>query len=422
MALVKNYHKLLMQTLILCLLSPALNGRIIKVGPARDIKGISEAAALCEPGDTILIDNGTYKGGIMLNRLRGNGLLPVSILAGKPGEVIIRGGESGIHLKDPAFILISGLVFEGQTGNGLNIDDDGDYSTPATNIEISDCRWGNLNATGNNDQLKMSGVDFFTITDCNFSNGSPGGSMIDMVGCHHGTISGCTFSEAGMNAIQAKGGSSDLTIRRNRFTNPGERAINIGGSTGLEFFRPKGFEWEASGIRVWSNIFIGGGSAVAFVGASNCEVVNNTITGTTLWVVRILQENRNEGMKPCSGNRFINNIVIFRAPGRPAVNIGPGTDPLTFSFSNNLWYNPDDPGWKGPGASVNETNPIIGKDPMLNMQSFTPGKNSPAKAMGLSVDQPITDFYSNGFREKRSIGAVEIIGAKLSSRPPRFFP
>ena len=41
------------------------------------------------------------------------------------------------------------------------------------------------------------------------------------------------------SGIQAKGGTSDIVIRANRFESAGGRALNLGGSTGLEFFRPQ---------------------------------------------------------------------------------------------------------------------------------------------------------------------------------------
>ena len=57
-----------------------------------------------------------------------------------------------------------------------------------------------------------------------------------------GLIVGCTFrheDRRGANGVQAKGGSRDITIRRCRFEHAGSRAINIGGSTGRAYFRPR---------------------------------------------------------------------------------------------------------------------------------------------------------------------------------------
>ena len=108
----------------------------------------------------------------------------------------------------------------------------------------------------------------------------------------------------------------------------------------MEFFRPAGAVYEALEIKVWSNIFIGGTSALAFVGAVNCEAFNNTIISPSKWVVRILQENRNPVLLSCSRNIFRNNLILFTGRNMIPINIGPGTNPETFNFSNNLRFNP----------------------------------------------------------------------------------
>ena len=69
-----------------------------------------------------------------------------------------------------------------------------------------------------------------------------GGSGVDMVGSHQGLIERSLFqgnNDLAGSGIQAKGGTSDIVIRANRFESAGGRALNLGGSTGLEFFRPQ---------------------------------------------------------------------------------------------------------------------------------------------------------------------------------------
>ncbi len=94
---------------------------------------------------------------------------------------------------------------------------------------------------GNHDALKMSGVDNFTVRRCRFEGW--GGSGIDMVGCHHGVIEDCTFvGKKGFsqsNAVQLKAGTRDVLVQTSFFKDVGHRSINLGGSTGLAFFRPR---------------------------------------------------------------------------------------------------------------------------------------------------------------------------------------
>ena len=105
-----------------------------------------------------------------------------------------------------------------------------------------------IGPTGNRDGIKLSGVDDFRVEGCTVERWGSGGSGIDMVGCHRGEIVGCTFRHGdttGDSGVQAKGGSRDVVIRRCRFEHAGQRAVNLGGSTGLAFFRPKPEGYEA---------------------------------------------------------------------------------------------------------------------------------------------------------------------------------
>src|SRR5262249_8299152 len=151
---------------------------------------------------------------------------------------------------------------------------------------------------GNRDGIKLSGLEDFTVQDCVLERWGDGGSGVDMVGCHRGRIADCTFRQGGADAVQAKGGTAGIRVEHCRFEDYGERGINIGGSTGLEFFRPplKTFptdgRYEARDIRVEENLFVGGMAPVAFVGVDGAVVRRNTIYRPQRWALRILQETR----------------------------------------------------------------------------------------------------------------------------------
>lgn len=242
-------------------------------------------------------------------------------------------------------------------------------------------------------------------------NGSPGGSGIDMVGCHDGIIRNCHFENLGSNSIQAKGGTSNIRIEANVFQNGGLRALNLGGSTGLQFFRPIDAAYEAADLKVYSNIFIGSEAPVAFVGSINCEVINNTIYLPGKWVMRILQETVDETrFPPCGYNTFRNNIIYIDNRVNVEVNIGPNTAPETFTFSNNLWYHSQDPNWSGPVLPAVEANSIVGQDPLFAdafAADFDIEEGSPAIGVGFEVINPATDHEGKDFLEPRSVGAFE---------------
>jgi parallel beta helix pectate lyase-like protein len=395
----------------LIIVTVPVTAQVLEVGPGLNYATVEAAARDAAPGDTILVAEGTHAGGEHISNLQGSPNGWISIVAELPGSTIYQGGSNAWQFSDAAYVRISGFVFQGQTGNGVNIDDAGTIDTPTHHIVIEDCEWRALNATGNNDQLKLSGLDSFTVRNCSFVNGSPGGSGIDMVGCHDGTIENSSFVNQGSNSIQAKGGTSSILIQRNSFLNGGQRGINIGGSTGLQFFRPQGVKYEASNIAVHSNVFEGATAAIAYVGAVFCDVTNNTIINPEKWVIRILQETTEPGFLPCGNNKFVNNIVYLDSRAEnPSVNIGPNTASDKFKFENNLWYNADDNNWNGPNLPTTEVDGLLNLDPLFAdfaNSDYSITGSSPAIGAGKDVDRPLQDNEGFAYSIPRSIGAFE---------------
>ncbi|MCB9305651.1 MAG: DUF5123 domain-containing protein [Lewinellaceae bacterium] len=385
-------------------------GATLHVGAGQPFPNLQAAINAVQPGDTIEIHGGTYPGGLYFANVKGTAGQWITI-RNTPGEtVIFEGGNNAIQLSDPAYLHIRGIVFQHQTGNGFNTDDGGSYDTPAHHIIFENCIFRDMSATGNNDLLKLSGLDFFEVRNCLLQNGAAGGSGIDMVGCHHGVIQGNTFVNMGSNAIQCKGGSEWVRIEGNFFKDCGQRTLNLGGSTGLAFFRPDTAHFEAANLQVYSNIIIGSWAAVAYVGSVNVEVVNNTIYQPENWVIRILQETVDpDRFLACGNNAFRNNIVyIGNLPTE--TNVGPNTAPTTFVFSNNLWYNADNANWGGPDIPVNEANGIVNQDPQFadaDNGDFSIPPGSPAAGAGISLGEPGFDYFGQMFAQPPSVGAVE---------------
>jgi len=349
---------------LLILLHNPLSAAVLHTGYGQPYTDIAAAAREAAPGDTILIHNGTYPGDQSLPNLKGAPGKWIYILAKKRGAVVYEGGNFAWHGSDIAYLQIEGIVFKKQTGNGLNFDDGTTYATPSHHIMLQHCIFRDMAANGNNDLLKLSGVDDLIVQECTFLNGAAGGSGIDMVGCHKSIIRQCYFENMGANAVQMKGGSSDILVEACRFKNAGSRAINLGGSTGAAFFRPMDANYEATDLKVYSCVFAGSEVPMAFAGCTRSSVVNNIIYKPTRWVIRILQENKDTmRFVKCSDNIFRNNIIYVDEQMRVACSIGPGTAPESFIFSNNLWFHSGDPLWR-PQLPVAEQNGIRGKDPI----------------------------------------------------------
>ena len=223
----------------------------------------------------------------------------------------------------------------------------------------------------NHDAIKLSGLDDFRVEKCIVERWGKKGSGIDMVGCHRGVVTGSTFREgdtSSANAVQMKGGSRDVIVSFCRFENAGGRAINIGGSTGLAYFRPRPQGYEAKDIVVEDCTFVGSMAPIAFVGVDGAVVRYNTIYRPTRWVLRILQENQSPDFVPCRNGKFTNNLIVFRSNElTQAVNIGSKTNPTSFRFSDNFWFCEDRPEdtRRAIRLPVRETGGIYGIDPRL---------------------------------------------------------
>ena len=381
------------------------------IGQSETFRSLEQAAQVLSPGDTAVIRNGLYRQREDISELTGTKLENIVILAESSGQVIYQGGTEAWHLSDCAHIKIIGIVFEGQTGNGVNIDDAGSFDTPTHHITLRNCIFRDMNASGNNDQLKLSGLDHFVIEFCQFTNGASGGSGIDMVGCHRGVIRGNTFENMGSNAIQAKGGTQFISIEQNRFENAGARSLNLGGSTGLAYFRPQDAPFEAADLIVRSNVFIGSDAPIAYVGSTRVLVENNTIIEPEVWIYRILQETVDTArFVSCGDNVFRNNLVYVDNRLRRDFNIGGNTRPESFLFENNLWFNREAPGWQGPANPGTETGSIGGQNPMFKDVSsgdYSILPSSPAVAMGKPLNGVRFDFIGTIYGNNPSIGAYE---------------
>lgn len=318
---------------------------------------LRRAVAGAKPGTRILLAAGDYGAGFHFANVRGEEGRPIVITAADAKQPpVFRSGSAGMHFSNPAYVELHNLVFTNLAHNGLNIDDIGaNTNGSARGVVLRGLRVSNVGSDGNHDGIKLSGLWAFQVRDCVIERwGTRGGSAIDMVGCHHGMIEGNAIRHnqpepPNCSGVQAKGGSSDIVIRRNRFEHAGGRAVNIGGSTGLQFFRPPltaaGRHAEARNLRVEGNTFIGSVVPVAFVGVDGAMVRFNTIERPGRWALRILQETTAPGFVPCRNGEFSDNTIVFESThwNEGGVNVGAGTAPQTFKFARNWWYCTDQP-------------------------------------------------------------------------------
>ncbi len=409
---------------------------------SRPFASLAVAATRAEPGTKICLAPGTHRGGIRLENLRGQPDAPIWIGGAAydtdqpPQRPVIEDGASALHLSRCAHIIIEHLEIRGASANGINSDDGGERNDPtaAHHQVFRDLVIHDIGGTGNQDGLKLSGVRDASVLDADIARcgGGGAGSGVDLVGCHAVVIARSCFRDLSGSGVQAKGGSADVLVTRCRFEHAGERALNIGGSTGFDYFRPPltptskepapaspaviPTNAEARRVRVLANVIVGSRAAIAFVGATDCVAAHNTIVEPERWALRILQETTSTpafAFDPCGGNTFASNIVVYRralvGTGGP-VNIGPHTAPESFTFQSNLWYAPDDPAASRPALPSPEAAGVAGHAPRFLDPSgghYDVCIHSPAVGRGHAPTLAELDFTGSPFQTPPAIGAFE---------------
>ena len=328
----------------------------------RDAESLRSVLRSLNSGDTLKLAPGDYPGGHQITNITD---LTIEALDAKDPPHF-EGGANGWQFSRCSGLTLRNLRISGQTGNGLNLDDGGDLANPVTGITLDHIEVSDIGPSGNHDGIKCSGLDKLTIRDCTITGW--GGQGIDFVGCHHSLITGCRFiGKEGFTAsagIQLKGGTSDVIVEKCRFTNAGERPLNLGGSTGLPYFRPQGAKFEAARLIARDNVIEGSLCAASFVGVDGADFSGNTILFPTKWIFRILQETNEPGFAPCRNVVVRDNRIVFhRSQVQIEVNVGGGTSPESFRFEKNRWFAEDKPQASKPRLPTAEKDGVYGTDP-----------------------------------------------------------
>ncbi len=363
---------------------PSASAAEIRVSGDAELRA---ALGKLQPGATVLVAPGTYRGGLYIRGASGTKEQRITVRGADPEKPpVFSGGSQALHLVDCNHLTLAHLEAKGFGTNGINVDDGGSKETPSRGIVIESVKVFDTGPKGNHDALKMSGVDEFAVRGCTFAGW--GGSGIDMVGCHDGRVENCRFEgKAGFsqsNAVQMKGGTARILVHMNFFRNVGQRAINLGGSTGLQFFRPEVGDFEAKDITVAGNRFAGGVCALAWVTADGGRVHHNTIHLPEKWVLRVLQETKDPRFKPSHGGVFERNLVVFDRRVSTFVNVGPGTKPESFVFRDNAWFEVG--GKRRPRLPAAETGGVHGVDPRLQNPGTAEMKVTEPKLSGYGAD------------------------------------
>ncbi len=348
-----------MRFFLIPLLIAPLAAEVIEV---RDAAALPEALRNLKPGAVLKIAPGDYPGGHSVR-----GVADLTVEAADPERPPhFRGGPNAWHFSRCPSLTLRNLRTSGQRHNGINIDDGNEREKPVGGVTLERLNVSDVGPNGNFDAIKCSGLEDLAIRDCAISGW--GGQAIDLVGCRRVKIEGCTITgKPGFSqhtGPQFKGGCEDVTIENCRLVNAGQRPVQAGGSTGMDYFRPPGAKYEARRIFIRGNTIEGGMCAAAFTGVDGAEFTGNTILYPEKWIFRILQETKEEGFPPCRNVLVAENRIVFRrSQVGVEINIAGGTAPETFRFERNRWFAEDRPGASKPRLPVEEKDGVYGENP-----------------------------------------------------------
>lgn len=309
----------------------------IKVQSIQEFRSVLKTVAA---GSTIKIAPGKYSGGVGFANIHGQRDAPIVIGGTDPlNPPVFEGTGEGLKVSSSSYVKFQHIVFRGYQVNGINIDDGGDVGNPSHHIILENIRIEDIGPNGIHNALKMSGVDHFIVRKIHFEGW--GGAGIDLVGCHNGVIESSRFLyKEGFrtaNSIQIKGGSRSILVQSNLFVNSGTRIVQIGGSTGMMYFRPAVQNYEAKDVIVAGNTFIGGEAQISWVTAQDSYVHHNLFYAPAKYLGRILQESEDKRFFPCQRGIFEKNIIVLSGMMQTIFNIGEDTRPESFVFRGNVW-------------------------------------------------------------------------------------
>jgi len=434
--------------------------------PYQSLRHIAQYVLTPGTGDTVIVMEGTYpsQGLVGFNfRVRGGGPDDYLVIMGDPAAsskpVIDADKSANVCLlltadyseptnnnpeDDIAFIKLKDIVFTNSSQQCVNIDDGGhpdashdSRGTPAHHIIIEGCEFSRSGIPYHG--LKMAGVDTFLVKDCVFTDIQD--PMLDMVGCHYGTIQNCQFIDADIawqrgSGLVAKGGSSNITIDRCYFRACGYNGVNIGQATGSAFFRPPLYEldgegetmdYEAKNIKVYRSVFVNIQNPIKFASSRGggvynctfyCPVAYSENEPTSLaFMFNMYSFQTSVGgydlVWPRDGE-VVNNIAYYNGTWgyeNWVIMVQSSTTlPETFLFSHNIWHNMQDPAESEPDWDLlanhygcpQHDNDLTGDPQFITSNPSLPShfqltEGSPAAAIGTALNNEIYDHFNERY-------------------------
>jgi hypothetical protein len=260
---------------------------------------IQYATALVEQGDTVLINPGTYTGGITVDT-SGTASEPITFQANGAGVVIEgSGGErDAFFITWADYVVVEGLTIQHADRAGMRIDN-------AHHVTVRDCTFADNGTWG----LFTDFSDYTTVENCE------------------------SYGAEDEHGIYISNSSDYPTIRGNRLHHNNGCGLHMNGDISM------GGDGIISYALVEGNVVYengyGGGSGINMDGVTNSLVRNNLLYDNHASGISIYQIDGGSGSHD---NRVLNNTVIMPSDGRWGINI-PNTVDTNNKLFNNIVYN-----------------------------------------------------------------------------------
>lgn len=281
---------------------------------------IQHAATQVSAGDTVLINPGSYSGGIHVEA-GGTAAEPVIYQATGAGVIVEgSGGERDAFFIDQAdYVTVEGLVIQHADRAGMRISQS--HHVTVRNMTFADNgRWG----------LFTDFSDYTLVEDSE------------------------SYGAALEHGIYISNSSDYPTIRRNRLHHNHGCGLHMNGDISM------GGDGIISFGLVEDNIIfengLGGGSAINMDGVTDTVVRNNLLYDNHASGISLYQIDGGSGS---TNNRVLNNTILMPSDGRWAINIPEANDTNNQLFNNILYsYH----GWRGSISIATPTLPGFESD------------------------------------------------------------
>lgn len=342
-----RWSYLVVAVLSLCVTNPAW-GRTLYLSPqgsnhargsqARPWRTLAAAVKRLQAGDTLLLESGTYRGGVVV-AARGRPGQWITLAAAPHAHVLIdgRGHEDDLYFYNdgfrPAYCRVRGLDLVGGNNYVVKID------VPEVQLLDNDLHGSH------DDILKLVRTAHHILVQDNriHDNAASDGANaqgVDIVGATDVAVVHNQVYNIPSIGMYAKGNARNVVFAHNVLHHIYDRGIMLGQSTGKQFLRP-GQSYESYDSVIRDNLIVNTGSACLATSSSwHPQIYGNVCLDVARRMTSgIFVSNESELHQGGTDVAIHNNIVILGGT-RPAVEIAPQamSDDATLHIDHNLYW------------------------------------------------------------------------------------